>query len=236
MTTVDVTGERGFHIVESRAVDGEYQPIAPDAATCTECVSDILTPGNRRHGYAFTNCTNCGPRFTIIEDIPYDRPLTTMRHFTMCDCVPAGIRRSAQPSVSRAAECVSGVWATPLVCRCRRRGDSRRPDQPRGRIDRVGRDRRAERPGWFSAVLRRDDTRLRSTRLRHRKHRPAKPFAVMFADHRRRAPLCRRERRGGSAPGGIGTSDRAAPRAGSDARKSDACERGGSAAPGRSSA
>jgi hydrogenase maturation protein HypF len=87
-TTLVAVGEEGFRIVESRAVEGDYQPIAPDAATCPECVADILDPGNRRYGYAFTNCTNCGPRFTIIEDIPYDRPLTTMRHFTMCDACP----------------------------------------------------------------------------------------------------------------------------------------------------
>src|ERR1022692_2497892 len=84
-TTLDAVGDQGFRIVESRAVEGDYQPIAPDAATCTECVADILDPGNRRFGYPFTNCTNCGPRFTIIEDIPYDRRLTTMRHFPMCN-------------------------------------------------------------------------------------------------------------------------------------------------------
>src|SRR5579864_8635475 len=111
---LEVVGETGFRIVESRAVDGDYQPIAPDAATCADCVADILAPGNRRHGYAFTNCTNCGPRFTIIEDVPYDRPLTTMRHFAMCNACkqeyenPADRRFHAQPNAC--PECGPRLW------------------------------------------------------------------------------------------------------------------------------
>ncbi|HET9052478.1 MAG TPA: acylphosphatase, partial [Candidatus Dormibacteraeota bacterium] len=81
---VPALGEAGFRIEESVAVASEYQPIAPDAATCPDCVHELFDPSDRRHRYPFVNCTNCGPRFTIIEDIPYDRPLTTMRRFAMC--------------------------------------------------------------------------------------------------------------------------------------------------------
>ena len=98
------SGEVGFRIVESQVVDGEYQPIAPDAATCADCVADILDPGDRRYRYPFTNCTNCGPRFTIIEDVPYDRRFTTMRSFTMCAACRREYEDPGGPSLSRAAD------------------------------------------------------------------------------------------------------------------------------------
>jgi len=68
----------------SQSKDEEYQLVSPDLATCDACRQELFDTGNRRYRYAFTNCTNCGPRFTIIEDIPYDRSLTTMRGFKMC--------------------------------------------------------------------------------------------------------------------------------------------------------
>ena len=77
-------GHSGFEIRSSVAEAGEYQLVSPDIATCEACLAEVVTPGDRRHRYPFTNCTNCGPRFTIIDDIPYDRPRTTMRGFTMC--------------------------------------------------------------------------------------------------------------------------------------------------------
>jgi hydrogenase maturation protein HypF len=80
-------GFANFEIVRSEAVAGEFQPIAPDAAICSECLTELFDPADRRYLYPFINCTNCGPRFTIITDIPYDRPNTTMAHFEMCpDC------------------------------------------------------------------------------------------------------------------------------------------------------
>jgi hydrogenase maturation protein HypF len=77
-------GYSGFEIRHSIAEEGKYQLVSPDIATCKPCLGEVLTPGDRRYRYPFTNCTNCGPRFTIIEDIPYDRPKTTMRNFKMC--------------------------------------------------------------------------------------------------------------------------------------------------------
>ncbi|MFC2047841.1 carbamoyltransferase HypF [Chloroflexota bacterium] len=73
-----------FEIRHSIVEEGKYQLVSPDIATCQDCLKEILSPDDRRYRYPFTNCTNCGPRFTIIEDIPYDRPKTTMRHFRMC--------------------------------------------------------------------------------------------------------------------------------------------------------
>ncbi|MFC1989054.1 carbamoyltransferase HypF [Chloroflexota bacterium] len=73
-----------FEIRHSIAEEGKYQLISPDIATCQDCLNEITSPSDRRYRYSFTNCTNCGPRFTIIEDIPYDRPRTTMQHFQMC--------------------------------------------------------------------------------------------------------------------------------------------------------
>ncbi len=73
-----------FVIQHSHSEAGEFVLVSPDMATCDECWRDFGDPQNRRFGYPFTNCTNCGPRYTIIQDIPYDRPMTTMSSFRMC--------------------------------------------------------------------------------------------------------------------------------------------------------
>ncbi|MDQ2690835.1 MAG: Sua5/YciO/YrdC/YwlC family protein, partial [Chloroflexota bacterium] len=96
-------GFRSLDILHSEAVEGAFQPISPDVATCTDCLRELFDPGDRRYRYPFINCSNCGPRFTIIKDIPYDRPKTTMTAFPMCpDCEreyndPADRRFHAQP-------------------------------------------------------------------------------------------------------------------------------------------
>ncbi len=100
----DLLGECEFQIRESVAVTGEFALISPDVATCDDCRNDFTDPENRRYEYPFTNCTNCGPRYTIIHDIPYDRPNTTMAGFPMCaDCLreyhdPTDRRFHAQPN------------------------------------------------------------------------------------------------------------------------------------------
>ena len=77
-------GDVDFKIKHSDNQSGVHTAIPPDIATCSDCRDDMTTPGNRRFGYPFTNCTNCGPRFTIIKRVPYDRPFTTMASFEMC--------------------------------------------------------------------------------------------------------------------------------------------------------
>ncbi len=92
-----------FEILESSVIEGAFQPISPDISTCPDCLRELTDPGDRRYRYPFINCTNCGPRFTIISDIPYDRPNTTMSAFPMCpDCEveytdPSNRRFHAQP-------------------------------------------------------------------------------------------------------------------------------------------
>ena len=73
-----------FEIVHSQAVEGAFQPISPDVSICDDCLQELFDPSDFRYRYPFINCTNCGPRFTIIKDVPYDRPKTTMAPFPMC--------------------------------------------------------------------------------------------------------------------------------------------------------
>ena len=95
--------ETEFRIVPSRRGVGAITLIPADAAVCPDCLADMADPGNRRYGYPFTTCTNCGPRLSIICDVPYDRPLTTMADFPMCDACrkeytdPTDRRYHAQP-------------------------------------------------------------------------------------------------------------------------------------------
>ena len=74
----------GFRIVESARTGGPRTLVPPDVATCPECLAEVLDPADRRYRHPFANCTNCGPRFTVIRDLPYDRPATTMADFPMC--------------------------------------------------------------------------------------------------------------------------------------------------------
>jgi len=103
-TSAPTVGYTKFEIRRSLVEEGKYQLVSPDIATCDACQGEVFSPEDRRYRYPFTNCTNCGPRFTIIEDIPYDRPRTTMRHFRMCpDCRqeyddPLDRRFHAQPN------------------------------------------------------------------------------------------------------------------------------------------
>ncbi|MCD4687690.1 MAG: carbamoyltransferase HypF, partial [Anaerolineae bacterium] len=183
-----VVGFTRFVIQHSAAIEGAYQPISPDMATCDDCLNDILDPDNRRYGYAFTNCTNCGPRFTIIQDIPYDRPLTTMAAFTMCpDCQgeyvnPLDRRFHAQPNACPVCGpqlelCPSPDHAVPELW----------DDLP---ISEIAATRDLLRAGQIVAIkglggfhIACDATdRVVVQRLRERKGRPAKPFAVMIPD------------------------------------------------------
>ena len=83
-TRLEPAGYTSFEIVASDAAASKTAVVLPDLATCPECLAEIQDPAARRFGYPFTNCTNCGPRYTIIRGIPYDRPNTTMAAFAMC--------------------------------------------------------------------------------------------------------------------------------------------------------
>jgi hydrogenase maturation protein HypF len=99
-----VRGEREFRIEESREGARRRALISPDVATCEDCLAELSDPTDRRYRYPFTNCTNCGPRFTITRSVPYDRAMTTMAHFEMCsECQreyddPSDRRFHAQPN------------------------------------------------------------------------------------------------------------------------------------------
>lgn len=117
--TITVTGsiERGFNgftIRESVAVAGKSVLVSPDISICEDCLRELFDPADRRHLYPFINCTNCGPRYSIVKDIPYDRPRTTMARFTLCpECSgeyhdPSNRRFHAQPNACK--KCGPKVW------------------------------------------------------------------------------------------------------------------------------
>jgi hydrogenase maturation protein HypF len=171
-----------FEILQSQSHTGEYQLISPDLATCPECVSEIMNPDDRRYRYAFTNCTNCGPRFTIIKDIPYDRMLTTMDKFQMCPrCQaeyddPSNRRFHAQPNACP----VCG----PQLQLVQNNGIVVYDDEPisaTAKLLREGKIVAIKGLGGF--LLACDATNDEVVRLlRQRKKRPSKPFAVMVRD------------------------------------------------------
>jgi len=115
LTVSDVApaGERSFGIRQSAAIEGRFALVPPDVGTCEACRRDFTSLGNRRFGYPFTNCTNCGPRYTIIRDVPYDRPKTTMDEFALCAACqaeyedPANRRFHAEPNAC--PECGPGL-------------------------------------------------------------------------------------------------------------------------------
>src|SRR6516165_2905044 len=97
-------GSTRFEIHPSDIESGKSVNVLPDLATCADCLAELFDPANRRHLYPFTNCTNCGPRYTIVVDIPYDRPNTTMGDFVLCPACreeyesPDNRRFHAQPN------------------------------------------------------------------------------------------------------------------------------------------
>ncbi len=174
-------GYQQFEIRRSVAQEGRYQLISPDIATCEDCRRELLDPPDRRYRYPFTNCTNCGPRFTIIEDIPYDRPKTTMRDFIMCpDCQseydnPLDRRFHAQPNacpVCGPQLSLTDVNATQIAAQDEISAAVRLLSE--GRILAI-----KGLGGFHLACDATDEEALR--RLRQRKLRPKKPMAVMMA-------------------------------------------------------
>jgi hydrogenase maturation protein HypF len=174
-------GYENFDIRQSQAQRGKYQLISPDIATCQACLDELLNPEDRRYRYPFTNCTNCGPRFTIIEDMPYDRPKTTMRYFQMCpQCQaeydnPLDRRFHAQPNA-----CPKCGPQIELVDNRGNLVNDSNPVAAAGRLLREGKIVAIKGLGGF--LLACDATNDSAVRtLRQRKNRPSKPFAIMVA-------------------------------------------------------
>jgi hydrogenase maturation protein HypF len=178
---VPPNGYERFEIRHSVAEAGRYQLISPDIATCADCRRELLDPADRRYRYPFTNCTNCGPRFTIIRDIPYDRPLTTMQPFPMCpDCQreyddPLDRRFHAQPNACPV--CGPHIWLEQSGARLAERDEAM---QLAGRMLLDGKVLAIKGLGGFHLAC--DATSPEAVQtLRARKGRPAKPLAVMMA-------------------------------------------------------
>ena len=182
-TWLDAIGYSGFEIRHSDDAGAKTVLVLPDIATCEDCLTEVLNPADRRARYPFTNCTNCGPRFSIIEALPYDRPNTTMRKFAMCpDCQreyanPLDRRFHAQPNACPACGPQLALW-------------SARGDVIAERDDALHKTAEALRAGQVVAVkglggfLLMADARNAATlsRLRERIPRRDKPFALMVRD------------------------------------------------------
>jgi hydrogenase maturation protein HypF len=185
VSALEPSGAGGFEIELSPRNQTPDAPITPDTATCADCLGELFDPADRRFRYPFINCTNCGPRFTIVRGVPYDRPFTTMAEFRMC----AECRREYEDPLDRR------FHAQPNACsRC---GPSvalldaggRAPDHV-AELDAVAAAARALAKGqivalkgiggYHLACLAEDDRAV--ARLRARKHREDKPFALMAPD------------------------------------------------------
>ncbi len=183
---LDPVGYSAFEIRQSEAAGSKTALVLPDIATCPDCLREIFDPANRRFQYPFTNCTNCGPRFTIIERLPYDRANTSMKSFAMCaKCQaeyddPRDRRFHAQPNACPVCGPRVALW-NPAGTRVFR-GDAEATAQVLQRAVRAiqaGQIVAVKGLGGFHLiVLARDEAAVR--RLRERKHREEKPLAVMF--------------------------------------------------------
>jgi hydrogenase maturation protein HypF len=189
VSEMDAQGGTSFSILRSREEVGAFALVSPDTGTCDACWRDFGDPTNRRYGYPFTNCTHCGPRYSIIRDIPYDRATTTMAAFTMCDeCKteyedPNDRRFHAQPNAcgvcgpalaliprgSSLAECLfADKDSLPAI----RKARALLRDGKTLAVKGLG--------GFLLACDARNDAAV--AELRRRKQRPAKPFALMSRD------------------------------------------------------
>ena len=184
-TAIPALGESGFSIRESGGGESSFALIPPDICVCEACLSDTRDPQNRRYDYPFTNCTNCGPRYSIILDVPYDRPMTTMAEFAMCaDCRreyedPENRRFHAQPNACPVCgpRLLLGAPSNPVPA----------PISARSILEQVADILRAggivawKGLGGYQLAC---DARQAAAveELRCRKHRSEKPFAIMVAD------------------------------------------------------
>ncbi|MDP9094659.1 MAG: carbamoyltransferase HypF [Actinomycetota bacterium] len=174
--------ESGFSIVASAPVSGTRTLVSPDVAICGHCLDEMFDPGNRRYRHAFITCTDCGPRFTIIQDLPYDRPATTMAEFGMCArCAeeyenPLDRRFHAQPIAC--GDCGPRLWFESDALRIEGT-DAAIAAAQRALND--GRIVAIKGVGGYHLACRADDPAAIG-RLRARKSRDEKPFALLVRD------------------------------------------------------
>jgi len=187
--TGEPAGRKAFEIIESKALDERNTLVSPDVCTCGDCLRELFDEKDRRYRFPFINCTNCGPRFTIIKDVPYDRERTTMAPFPMCgDCAGeyADItdrRYHAQPDCCP----VCGPRLAFLD------GEGRQvpgePMQLAREYLKGGKIVAVKGLGGFHLACRADRPAL-ARELRRRKQRDEKPFAVMCRDVGQARGLC----------------------------------------------
>jgi hydrogenase maturation protein HypF len=188
--SVPPTGESEFTIRSSQTLSKRWTLISPDTDVCVDCLRELFDLKDRRYRYPFINCTNCGPRFTIICDIPYDRGMTTMRVFTMCPLCqeefedPANRRFHAQPN---------GCWQCgPRLSLLSRSGEDiqiQDPLQAAVHHFKEGSVVAIKGLGGFHLAV--DATSEHAVaRLRERKHREEKPFALMVRDIEKAREFC----------------------------------------------
>jgi hydrogenase maturation protein HypF len=190
MSQIPISNFTQFEIIESEEINSAFQPISPDISICSDCLVELFDPSNRRYRYPFINCTNCGPRFTIINDIPYDRLKTTMAKFPLClSCSaeyhnPMDRRFHAQPVACK--ECGPRVWLE----------SSESSVSPGG--DPITETQRLLEEGFIVAVKGLGGFHLACDamnpsaveKLRQRKLRVDKPFALMVADYQTASIFC----------------------------------------------
>ncbi|GAA4572584.1 carbamoyltransferase HypF [Planotetraspora kaengkrachanensis] len=185
----DPDGAGGFTIVDSDGSGPRQALVSPDSATCGDCLTELADPADRRFRYPFINCTNCGPRFTIVRDVPYDRPNTTMAAFPMCSACAAeygdpGDRRFHAQPIS--------CWDCGPRLRLTAADGTELPGDPVREAAALLRGSGVvaiKGLGGYHLAVRVDDETAAST-LRARKHREDKPFAVMVPDVETAAALC----------------------------------------------
>jgi hydrogenase maturation protein HypF len=171
-----------FEIKRSIKRKGKYQLVSPDVATCEDCLNELFDKNDRRYLYPFINCTNCGPRFTIIKDMPYDRPNTTMNKFIMCEnCQkeydnPLSRRFHAQPNACPV--CGPHIW---LVDNKGRLVNNENPIEEASNLLKNKMIIGVKGLGGFQLACDATSNDV-VKRMRMRKSRPAKPFAIMVKD------------------------------------------------------
>ena len=182
-TFLDPSGFTSFEILKSTNSGETGALVLPDIAPCPDCLAEIADPKNRRYRYPFTNCTNCGPRFTIIDALPYDRPNTSMRGFRMC---PACLREYEDPADRRFhAQPIACPVCGPRATLWDREGNPLAHDH--NAIDgaasliREGQIVALKGIGGFQLIVGAADNDA-VNRLRTRKQREEKPFALMAPD------------------------------------------------------